>query len=307
MSSIWVDLLGAETRFYDINGTRTRAISAGNGPAIVLLHGSGGHAEAYARNIVTLSRHYRVIAMDYLGSGMTGYPAVSPSLDDHVDHIVGFLDAIGQDKVCLAGESFGGTLAFAVARRHPHRLSSLISIVGGAFDVGVNQSSEEQYAAAVAGLVERQRAFLANPSKESVRKRVAWLFHKPDRDMTEELVDLRWALYQLESNQRSVADMTDMILQDYVARRDRVTHEQRTDPLKPLRPDELGAIKQPTLFVWSAHNPTTSWHTAKLAASYMPNAKFTLMDDCGHWPQWEDPETFNRLIEEFLGSVAASR
>jgi 2-hydroxy-6-oxonona-2,4-dienedioate hydrolase len=306
MSSIWIDLLNAETIFFNVNGIRTRVITAGDGPPIVLLHGSGGHAEAYARNIVPLSKNHRVIAMDYLGSGLTGYPAASPSLNDHVTHIVGLLDAMGLDKVCLAGESFGGTLAFAVARAHPHRLSSLISIVGGSFDVGMAESSAEQYATAVVRLVERQRAFLANPSKETVRQRVAWLFHKPERDVTEELVDLRWALYQLESNRRSVADMTEMILQDQAARQNRTPHDKRTDALKPLRPDELGAMTLPTLFIWSAHNPTTSAHTARVAAGYMPNAKFELMEDCGHWPQWEDPQTFNRLIGDFVDSVASS-
>jgi 2-hydroxy-6-oxonona-2,4-dienedioate hydrolase len=306
MSSMWIDLLGAEVRFYNVNGIRTRIIEAGRGPALLFLHGSGGHAEAYARNIMPLSKKRRVIATDYLGSGMTGYPATSPTLEDHVNHIVELLDVLGVDKVCLAGLSFGATLAFAVARKYPHRISSLISIVGGSFDVGADQVSEEKYHAAVDRLVERQRAFLSNPSRESVRQRVVWLFHNPDRDVTEELVDLRWVLYQLESNQRSVADMTEMILEDQAARRNRTPHEKRTDALKPLRPDELRAIKLPTLFIWSAHNPTTSSRTAKAAASHMPNATFYLMEDCGHWPQWEDPDTFNRLIGEFLDSVESS-
>ena len=50
-----------------------------------------------------------------------------------------------------------------------------------------------------AGLGEFRRLtkqFVANPTRENVHARLRWLFHKPERDITEELIDLRWALYQ---------------------------------------------------------------------------------------------------------------
>ncbi|MGE3418365.1 MAG: alpha/beta fold hydrolase [Bradyrhizobium sp.] len=35
-------------------------------------------------------------------------------------------------------------------------------------------------------------------------------------------------------------------------------------------------------------------------ADLIPGARYALMEGCGHWPQWEDPETFNRLHLDFL-------
>ena len=57
-SSFWAGLLGAEVKYYDAKGMRTRAIEAGSGEPLIFLHGSGGHAEAYCRNVVPLSDEF---------------------------------------------------------------------------------------------------------------------------------------------------------------------------------------------------------------------------------------------------------
>ena len=51
MSTIWVELLGSQVRYYG-KAYKTRVIEAGAGEPLVLIHGVGGHAEAYSRNVV---------------------------------------------------------------------------------------------------------------------------------------------------------------------------------------------------------------------------------------------------------------
>lgn len=299
MSSMWVELLEAQVRFFDVQGIRTRVIEAGSGPALIFLHGSGGHAEAFARNIVPLSSRYRVVAMDYLGSGLTDYPTHTPTMRERVDHIVNLMELMGIRHACLAGESFGGTQAFATARMYPERVSSVVAIVGGAFAVETDENSARQWETSMLTMVERQRAFLANPSRETVLKRLAWLFSDP-ASITDELVDVRWRFYQREAVRRSVADMTDMIAEDVAARRNGTTLPQRTDALRPMTPEDLQAVRHPTLFLWTAHNPSTSAHTAQIAANHVPGSQFVLMKDCAHWPQWENPRAFNQIVADFL-------
>src|SRR6185437_8961412 len=67
--SIWADLLGVDLHqhFVDAGGIRTRVLEAGSGPALVMIHGTGGHLEAYARNVRALSAHYRVVLYDMVG------------------------------------------------------------------------------------------------------------------------------------------------------------------------------------------------------------------------------------------------
>ena len=72
--SIWNELSGIAFKqyFVDANGVNTRIVEAGEGEPLILLHGIGGHVEAYARNIKTLSKHFRVIVYRYAWSWLYG-------------------------------------------------------------------------------------------------------------------------------------------------------------------------------------------------------------------------------------------
>jgi 2-hydroxy-6-oxonona-2,4-dienedioate hydrolase len=64
--------------------------------------------------------------------------------------------------------------------------------------------------------------------------------------------------------------------------------------------DELRAIRAPTLVVWTSHDPTGAVEVGERIAQLIPNARLVVMDGCGHWPQFENAELFNRLELEFL-------
>ena len=74
--SIWSELADVdhELRHVDVTGVRTRVLQAGSGPDLVLLHGTGGHLEAYARDIGGLARDFRVTAYDMVGHGWSDLP-----------------------------------------------------------------------------------------------------------------------------------------------------------------------------------------------------------------------------------------
>jgi 2-hydroxy-6-oxonona-2,4-dienedioate hydrolase len=54
--------------------------------------------------------------------------------------------------------------------------------------------------------------------------------------------------------------------------------------------------------LWTDHNPSQQVATAQKAMSYVPDAGWALMEDSGHWPQWEHPETFNTIVRSYLTS-----
>jgi 2-hydroxy-6-oxonona-2,4-dienedioate hydrolase len=125
-TSYWVDLLGAEIR-YVVGRYRTRVIAAGSGTPLLLLHGTGGHAENFVRNIMPLAEHFRVLAIDFLWHGKsqtTGFePAVIPSL---VDQVLDVLDTLGLSKAHVNGQSLGGWVAMQFAIEYPDRLEKLV-------------------------------------------------------------------------------------------------------------------------------------------------------------------------------------
>ena len=204
LSSIWVDLMGAEVKYY--NGRyKTRVIEAGHGEPLVLIHGVGGHAEAYSRNIMRLAQHYRVMAIDLLWHGYSqrkGFVA-GQQMELFSDQVVDLLDQIGAEKGHVEGESLGGWVGLTMAMNYPDRLDKLIlnTTIGVAF----NQTApREDRAGGRSRLATRSAAALEDPSSETVRQRLEWLMASPDR-VTDELVDARLKIYTDPAARESLA------------------------------------------------------------------------------------------------------
>ena len=85
--SIWVSLLGAQTHYVG-SRFRTRVIEAGSGEPLVMLHGVGGHAEAYARNVVPLSQKCRPIAIDVAWHGLSSKPPFQETMPVYCEQLL---------------------------------------------------------------------------------------------------------------------------------------------------------------------------------------------------------------------------
>jgi 2-hydroxy-6-oxonona-2,4-dienedioate hydrolase len=64
--------------------------------------------------------------------------------------------------------------------------------------------------------------------------------------------------------------------------------------------NDYGSITAPTLVVWTSDDPTADVTEGRRIASMIPGARFEVMAGCGHWPQYEDTKTFDRLHIDFL-------
>jgi 2-hydroxy-6-oxonona-2,4-dienedioate hydrolase len=109
--SIWSDLQGVafSQGYVDAGGIRTRYLHAGDRskPALVFLHGTGGHAEAYVRNLAAHGEHFSTWAIDMLGHGHTDKPDWDYAVPRYVEHLAAFLDTVGVERTALSGESLG--------------------------------------------------------------------------------------------------------------------------------------------------------------------------------------------------------
>ena len=130
--SVWSDLQGVafEQGYLDAAGVRTRYLRAGdpNKPVLMLLHGSGGHAEAYVRNLAAHAEHFWTWSIDMLGHGYTDKPGHPLEVSHYVDHLTAVLRTIGADRVYLSGESLGGWVAARTAVDHPDVVERLVLI-----------------------------------------------------------------------------------------------------------------------------------------------------------------------------------
>ena len=280
LRSLWSAIAGGEVKLHHLNanGVRTRVLEAGSGPrTLILLHGIAGHLEAYQRNILPHAEHFRTLAIDMLGHGFTDKPARDYEIDDYVGHLKDVIDALGVETIHLSGESLGGWVAARFAARYPERIDKLVVNTAGGMiaDPKVMERLRTLSLAAV-------RA----PDREATRKRLEFLMLDPSI-VTEDLVEARFGVYRLPGMAEAMERI--MCLQDMEVRlRNLLTEE------------ELGRITAETLVLWTTHDPTASVAVGQRLADLVPNSRFVVMENCGHWPQYEDPDTFNRIHIDFL-------
>lgn len=279
MSTLWTELAGLAytIRYVAVGSWSTRVLRCGDGPPLILLHGTGGHLEAYARNLRALAARHHVIAYDFPGHGWTTPAVADLEIDDYLDHLTGLMDALGVARAHLGGESLGGWVAVKFAARHPSRVDRLIlNTPGGTM--------------ATPAVMERIRvlsqAAADDPSEERIRARLEWLMADP-RAVTAELVAIRRGIYARPGFSDSMRHI--LCLQDPVVRhRNLVTAE------------ELAAVTAPTLVIWTSDDPSGPAKAGLAMAEQIPGAEFRLIEGAGHWPQWERSETFDSIVRAFL-------
>jgi 2-hydroxy-6-oxonona-2,4-dienedioate hydrolase len=280
---LWSELAGVPfaQRFVDAGGVRTRVIEAGDPalPTLVLMHGTGGHAEAYLRNLGSLSREFHLVAFDFVGHGWSDAPDHPYTLDVYARHLEDLLAALGIERCHLSGESLGGWVAAWYAAADDRRVDRLVLTVPG------NVTAKPETMAKIA---ESTRRAVVEASPETVRARLEWLFAPGNEHLvSDDLVAVRLAIYSRPDAVRTVEHV--LALQDPEVRA-RYT----------WTPEWCGRIARPTLVLWTEHDPTGPVEEGELLRGWIPGSELVVLPGCGHWPQWEDPPAFERAHREFL-------
>jgi len=278
--TLWTELAGLDysIRHVQVGPWSTRVLETGAGTPFILMHGTGGHLEAFTKNLRALGEHHRVVAYDYPGHGWTTTTTTDLEIDDYIDHLVRLMDSLGIERAHLSGESLGGWVAVKFAARHPERVLRLVLNTPG----GTMATPE---------VMERIRALSQaaadDPSEERVRARLEWLMADP-RSVTDELVAVRRGVYSRPGFAESMKHI--LCLQDpEVRRRNLITDE------------ELAAVTAPALVIWTSDDPSGPAKAGLDMARLMPAGEFQLIEQAGHWPQWEQQQRCDEVVLEFLG------
>jgi 2-hydroxy-6-oxonona-2,4-dienedioate hydrolase len=285
MSTIWTDFAGhgVKETFIDAGGLRTRMLEAGSGRPLILLHGTGGHSETYARNIVPLSEHFHVMSLDMAGHGYTDRPDVTYTLDVFADHVIAVLDAIGEEKAFLEGESLGGGVACWTALKYPDRISALV------LNTGLLARPDGPGLRQLDDLEARTRRLSQDFSRDVVRRRLEWLVLDPAQ-ITDELVDVRYKIYSQPGMVDHLVNLTCTVLDQNRGQVGDVDYYART----------LADLKCPVLLIWTDHNPGKSLAAVQHVIDAIPQKEFHLIKNAAHWAQWEKPDQVNALMIDFL-------
>jgi 2-hydroxy-6-oxonona-2,4-dienedioate hydrolase len=187
------------------------------------------------------------------------------------------MDAMGLRTASLSGESLGGWVAAHFAVAHPDRVDKLVLNTAG---------GERIDPAALERIRTSTLAAVEEANWERVKARLQWLmFDKAD--VHDDLVATRLKIYTNAAMRTGI-------------RRIVALHTMEARRTWALTDAQWAAIKAPTMVLWTTHDPTAKVEVGRTLASLIPGSRFEVMQDCGHWPQFEDAETFNRIHLDFL-------
>ncbi len=280
-SSIWSDLTSVAFAqgFLDADGLKTRFLSSGRAdkPLLLLLHGTGGHAEAYSRNLAAHGEHFHTVAMDLIGHGWSDKPDSRYEIADYGAHVLAVMRALGRDRAIVSGESLGGWVAAWLGLHHPDKIDRLVLNTAGGWTAHPEVMERIK-------LLSMEAA--RDPTPERIRTRLEFLMHDVTK-VNDDLVETRRAIYA----QPGFPDVMEKVL---------CLQNMETRRRNMFSDEESGRIKAPTLVLWTSHDPTATPEEGRRIAGLIPGARFEVMNGCGHWPQFEDADRFNGIHLDFL-------
>ena len=237
---------------------------AGEGPALLLMHGIGGSSKTWEEQYRAFAASRRVIGWDAPGFGGSA-PAPEATADRWADEAAGLLDRLGVETAVLLGHSMGGIIAPRVASRHPGRIEKLILSGTRAGFVGA------------LGWEERQREFDTLTPEERGGTRAAGMA-APGASAE---VLARLALIAGEVTREAFAGGVAVL--------------NGTD-----NRDILKALDLPALVLCGKEDGIAPPERGEEIAGLLRDARITHFEGAGHAAYAEKPDAYNARLAEFL-------
>jgi len=272
-----------EDRYVEVGEVNTRYWVLGQGSPLLLIHGLGASCEYWRYNVRALSRGYRVYAFDLPGFGRSDKRIDDYSLHFAGEFVAAFLDRQGVERASLVGNSLGGAVSLQFAVQYPHRLEKLVLVSSG----GLGRELPLSFRLLTTPILGELMAW-AWGTRPGMRFTLRSIVCEP-QVIADEFVDEMAELARLPGAK-------EMLLS--VARMGIDLRGQNMKPLEPLL-GRVPEIEAPTLIIWGAQDPIIPVAHAHIAHQMIKNSQLHILDRCGHVPQIEKPEEFNRLVLDF--------
>lgn len=251
------------------------AAEGGGRDTLLLVMGLGGHATEWGTAFVAdLATDHRVVRMDNRGIAQSQTKASAWTMQDMADDAVAVIDALGLSSVHLAGTSMGGMIAQLVAATHPSRVSRLVLMAttfGGDRAVPPEQR-------AIDALQPPPGLSIGEQRRRGLRALTSDAFADAHAELIEMLVTQR------ERNPTPGPTFK----------------AQFEAILASDRYELVNRIRCPTLVIHGDLDPLVPVQNGRVLAQRIPDARFLLLEGCGHLPHLERPEQTAQAIREFL-------
>ena len=266
-------------------GIPTFYLEAGEGPPVVLLHGLGATNASLLPTLWDLARDHRVIAPDLPGFGDTAKPVRRYDAAFFARWLVGLLDALGIERAHLVGNSMGGRVAIEAGLVAPERVDRMVLLSPSPAFIRRREFVN------LVWLLRPEAGFIPVPLRHrQVVRGIKRLFARP------EVLPEPW--YEAAA---------DEFLRVFRTPRGRIAFFSAARQIYLEEPfgesgfwDRLPTLSRPALFVWGERDRLVPARFAPHMERALPEAGSIVLPDCGHVPQYEQPDETHWLVRGFL-------
>lgn len=245
---------------------------------IVLLHGTSASLHTWDGWADALKDQRRVIRMDLPGFGLTGpMPDGDYRLTRYVNFVIALLDQLGVQQAVLAGNSFGGNLAWKIAVDHPQRVSKLVLVDAAGYPFDPASMPIGFKIAQIPALRPMMEHTLPRSMIESSVRNV---YGDPAK-VTPELVD-RYLELTLRAGNRGA-----------------LVERFRQSPSGEFTA-QIPQVRQPTLILWGGQDRLIPPDNARQFQRDIVGSRLVMFEQLGHVPHEEDPKVTVAAVQRFL-------
>jgi pimeloyl-ACP methyl ester carboxylesterase len=238
----------------------------GAGPVLVLLHGAGDQAGTWNKVAPELKRHFQLVMPDLAGHGESDPAEGVLSLGTLLTALEQVLDAIPwrDASVALAGNSLGAWMTMLYAQKYPHRVTRAILIDGCPVENALEIN-------------------IMPKDREAARKAL---------DDALDPSTPRWPNFVLD----------DLVRVSNTGPISRLRAAGQEDISKYVLEDKVASFRVPVDIVWGVSDRLVPLDHAKRLQSQLPHCTLTIIERCGHAPQFERPHKLTQVLLQLLAS-----
>jgi pimeloyl-ACP methyl ester carboxylesterase len=271
-----------------LHGDRIAYRQAGQGPALVLIHGITSSSATWERVMPGLARHFTVIAPDLIGHGESDKPRGDYSLGAHATNLRDLLVVLGHERASVVGHSLGGGIAMQFAYQFPERCERLALVDSGGLGREVNillRAATLPGAELVLPLLAATRLLDAGRLAGGALERLG--------------LRVRTDVQEIAHGHATLSDAQARAAFVHTLRAVVEPSGQRVDASARLH---LSA-HIPFLLIWGEHDSIIPPAHGEAAHAQVDASRFELFEDSGHFPQLDEPARFVDVLVDFLQST----
>jgi pimeloyl-ACP methyl ester carboxylesterase len=248
--------------YLDVNDTRLHYEDAGDGPALLFLHGWGTSGRVWQSCLPDLVRDHRVVTLDGRGCGRSDRPATGNTIAGNTSDVAAVIEALELGRTIVVGSSLGAVFATELALARPELVAGVVAVDGPGYWPAAAMREK------VLDLHERMAGDRFGTLAE-------WVPNWFAPGVAPALVD--WTVRQLVDSSTYI---------------DALFIEVTTYDPRPRLED----LTVPITYLHGELDAEIPLEVPRTCAAATPGARVHVLAGCGHLPHQEDPRAFTAAL-----------